>query len=224
MITYISVYLIFIIAASVIISLLILKLNIRNPHIVIPAIIAIILSPLVIGYLYAAYFTSIPEAVVPELRGMPLEKAFARLETLKLRGVFAGTVFDMKYPEGSVVHQLPEPGRRVKVGRLIRLVTSSGKQKVTAPNLLGRLAVQAEAVLAAKGLFLGQVEKDFMPELDSGIILTQSPLPGEEVAAGSYVSITVSTTEEPMMILEVSEEGEAGEEEKEEEGGFRFWW
>ncbi len=221
LITYISFYLVFIILVSIVISLLVLKLNIPKPHVFIAIVLAIILSPLLFGYLYTAYFTSIPETIVPDLIGMPLEKAYEELGALKLKGRFAGTVFDMKHPEGSVVTQRPEGGRNVKVGRVVRLVTSSGKRRVTTPNLLGRPAVQAEAVLAAKGLHLGKAEEDFVPGLDPGIILVQSPLPGETVAVGSYVSITVSVTEEPEVVAEVSKEAEG---EKEDEGGFKLWW
>ncbi|KPJ67605.1 hypothetical protein AMJ44_07230 [candidate division WOR-1 bacterium DG_54_3] len=221
LITYLSFYLIFIILVSILIGLLVMKLNLPKPQLVIPLIMAIILSPLIIGYFYVTYFNSIPETVVPDLTGLPLEEAFEKLEALDLKGSFAGTIFDMKFPEGSVVSQRPEGGRRVKVGRVIRLLTSSGKRKVMVPNLLGRPAVQAEAVLAAKGLLLGESEQDFVPELDPGIILTQNPLPGEEVDSGSYVNITISTTEEPEIMIKVIEE-EAGEEK--EEGGFRLWW
>ena len=216
LITYVSFYLAFIILVSILISLLVLKLNLPKPQIIIPITIVILL-PIIVGYFYLTYFTSIPETVVPHLTGLPLEKAFEELESLDLKGRFAGTVFDMRHPEGSVVSQRPEGGRRVKIGRVVRLLASSGKRKVNVPNLLGRLAVQAEAVLAAKGLFLGEVEKDFVFELDPGIILTQNPLPGEEVEAGSSVNITVSTTEEIELVIETTEEGE-------EEGGFMFWW
>ena len=220
LITYISFYLIFIILVSIVISLLVWKLNIPKPHVFISITMAIILSPLILGYLYTAYFTSIPEATVPDLIGMPLDKANEELGALKLKGRFAGTVFNMKHAEGSVVRQRPEGGRRVKVGRVVRLVTSSGRRRVTVPNLLGRPAVQAEAVLAAKGLHLAKVERDFVSELDPGIILVQSPLPGNEVSVGSYVNITVSTTEEFFMETETSEEAK----DKEDEGGLKFWW
>ncbi len=223
MITYISGYLIFIILMSIMISLLVFKLNIPRPHVFVAIAVAIILLPMVVGYLYAAYFIPIPETTVPELAGMPLERALEELESLKLKGRFAGTVFDMKYPEGSVVTQRPEGGRRVKVGRVVRLVTSSGKRRVNVPNLLGRPLLQAEAVLAAKGLYLGKTERDFVSELDPGIILVQVPLPGEEVAVGSYINITVSASEEPQVMAETTEEG-GSEGTGGEEGGFKFWW
>ena len=60
---------------------------------------------------------------------------------------------------------------------------------------------------------------DFVSELDPGIILVQAPLPGDEVAVGSYVNITLSTTEEPELAAETTDEAEG-----EEEGGFKFWW
>jgi beta-lactam-binding protein with PASTA domain len=165
--------------------------------------------------------------VVPDLTGLPLEEAVEKLESLDLEGRFAGSLFNMDYPEGSVVSQQPEGGRRVKIGRMVNLLTSSGKRKVNVPNLLGRPSIQAEAVLAAEGLFLGVVIADFVPELDPGIILTQNPLPGEEAEAGSSVDITVSGTEEPQISAEAIGEGPGegegtGNEEK-EEGGFWPW-
>jgi serine/threonine-protein kinase len=222
LISYLSFYLIFVIIFSVLLSLIVLKFRIFSPHIIIPIIVTVLLLPGLIGYLYFVYFTSIPEVVVPDLKGKALEAAFEELEALGLEGEHAGNVFDMRLPEGHVVSQRPEGGRMVKAGRAVSLLTSSGKRKVLVPNLLGRPAVQAEAVLAAKGLTLGAIEENYVPELDSGIILTQSPLPGEEVNVGTFVSLTISTTKELVIITKVSSEEE--EEERKEEGGFKLWW
>lgn len=226
LVNYLSLYLVFIIVFSILISLIFLRLKFPVPHIIIPIIIIIVLLPAVIGYFYVTYFASIPEVTVPDLTGMSLAKAFERLESLELRGRHAGSVFDMKLPEGHVVSQRPEGGRRVKVGRVVNLLTSSGKRRVMVPNLLGRSAVQAEAVLAAKGLLLGELSEDFVPELDPGIILTQTPLPGEEVDVGSYISITVSTTKEPILVVEETLEEGTGSStgEGKKEGGFWPWW
>lgn len=218
LIEYITIYLVFIIMVSLLIGLIVMKLRIPHPHIVIPAIVAIILLPAVIGYFYITYFTSLPETVVPDLKGMPLKVALSRLEALQLKGKEAGSTFDAKYPEGMVVSQRPEGGRKVKIGRLVSLITSSGKRKVMVPNLLGRPEDQVEVVLAAKGLLLGNVSRDFVPELDPGIILSQSPLPGEEVDSGSYVSVSVSSSQEPEPVIEAVPE--AGTKEG---GGFKLW-
>jgi beta-lactam-binding protein with PASTA domain len=223
LIEYLSFYLIFVVIFSILVSLIVLKLNFPAPRVVIPVIIAIILLPAVVGYLYVTYFTSIPEVVVPDLTGKFLEKALGELASLDLKGRHAGSLFDMKYPEGSVVSQRPEAGRMVKVGRVVTILTSSGKRKVIVPNLLGRPAVQAEAVLSAKGLFLGEVNKEFAEELEPGIILTQSPLPGEDVEVASLVNIAVSSSEEVETVVEVTEEAEEVPQKDSEQGGFWPW-
>jgi serine/threonine-protein kinase len=231
LIQFLIYYLLFLMAASLLVSLLVLRYKFPAPKVVIPWVIAIILVPALLGYLYVTYFTSIPETLVPDLTGLPVDEGIERLGAQGLRGKFAGSLFNMKYPEGSIVSQQPEAGRRVKIGRVVNLLTSSGKRKVKVPNLLGRPEVQAQAVLLAKGLKLGEVIADFVPELEPGMILSQNPLPGDELVAGSLVSITVSATEEPEVSAEavveeepalIEAEAEAEEENKDEEGG-GFW-
>ncbi|MFC1571139.1 PASTA domain-containing protein [Candidatus Margulisiibacteriota bacterium] len=221
LVKYLSFYFVFLIFASLIISLLVLKLKLPSPQIVIPVIIAVIISPLLIGYLYITYFTSIPEVRVPDLKGVSSEEAISRLEILRLKGRFAGTIYNMNYPEGVVASQRPEGGRKVKTGRTVILLTSSGTRKVLVPNLLGRSAEQAKAVLAAKGLLLGQVSRDFVEGLDPGVVLSQTLLPEEEVDAGTAVKITVSASAEVAAEKPKKQEGKS--EKKEEEGGFRLW-
>lgn len=234
-INYLMLYLIFIIAVSVVISFLVMRLNLPAPKILIPVIIGVILLPGVLGYLFVTYFTSIPELAVPDVRGLPVAEAEIKLGTFQLKGRHAGSIFDPNYSEGNVVTQQPEPGRRVKVGRIIRLITSSGKRMVMVPNLLGRPVEQVRAVLSAKSLLLGTVEEDSAPGLDAGIILVQNPLPGEEIESGTFVSITISSSPEPtvqeekapLQMIPVRGSNKTVEKKKEEDldqGGIRLWW
>jgi len=217
LIEYFTYYLIFVIVFSILISLVIFRFKFPSPHIIIPIIIAVVLLPGVIGYIYFTYFTGIPEVVVPDLTGKRLNTALMELNSLKLEGRKAGSVFDLRYAEGRVVSQQPEIGRMVKVGRTINLIVSSGKRKVVVPNLLGRPEVQARAVLAAKGLLLGNIGTEYAVDLEPGIVLAQSPLPGDQVNVNSYVSVTISTSQEPV-VEEVTEEAAS-----ENEGGFLPW-
>jgi len=221
--SYLSIYLIFLIFISVIVSLLVLRLHIPNPKIVIPLIIAAILAPAVLGYFYVTYFTAIPEVVVPNLRGYPIAEALDKLKESGLDGRFSGTVFDSNVPEGSVVSHRPEADRRVKQGRIVKLLTSSGKRLVQVPNLLGRPAEQATAVLAAKGLQLGRVDYSPVPGMETGIILSQAPLPAIEVDAGSSVNLTVSQSVEGQEEKDKDEDKEQEAKDKEDKGGFWFW-
>ncbi|NQT29714.1 MAG: PASTA domain-containing protein [Candidatus Saganbacteria bacterium] len=210
-------YLIFVIAVSIMVALVISRLKLANPKRLIAAIAAIILLPIPILYFYLTYFTAIPEVVVPDLSGVPFEQAKVELEDLDLVARHGGSMFDMKYAQGCVVSQRPEKGRIVKVGRVVSLLTSSGKRKVAAPNLLGRPLAQAETLLSAKGLVLGEVALEYIPQLEPGMILMQSPLPDEELNVGSLVMITISTRDK-----KAAEEGKEKELD-EDEGGFKLW-
>lgn len=215
----VTIYLVFVIAVALFSGWLIWRGKMPTPKVAIPLILAILLLPAPVVYLYGTYFSSIPEVVVPDLTGQPLERAFRIIADLRLQSRHSGQVFDTSFAEGQVVTQRPEAGRKVKIGRTVYLVTSSGKRHVTVPNLLGRPLVQAEAVLSAKGLLLGEVNQDFVPELDPGIILTQSPLPDEDTVAPGYVNVTISSSQE-----EQPESPELKEEKKENKGGLLPWW
>lgn len=202
--TYLSLYLVFVIVVSLIVSLLVLKLKFPSPRLIIALIMLFIASPLVFGYFYLMYFNSLPETIVPEVTGLSLTEAKEKLEAVDLQARMAGSVYESKYPEGAVVSQRPEGGRRVKVGRTVNLMLSSGKRKVVAPNLLGRTLSQVDAVLSAAELRLGEVRFERNQSVDEGIILAQEPLAGEEVEMGGSVDLLVATTRE--VIVEESTE------------------
>lgn len=202
LIDFLTVYLLFIVIFSLLISLFVLKLAHVSARVILPIVLTIIVVPGIIGYLYVTYFASISEVAVPDVVGLPYEEAIIKLATLELNGKYAGSLYSAKLSEGSVVSHRPEAGRKVKVGRVINLLTSSGQRKVLVPNLLGRMVEQAEVVLAAKGLFLGEVKKDPLRELDPGIILSQEPLPEEEVEVGVKVSVTIAVSVEALSLPE----------------------
>src|SRR3989344_3206504 len=101
------------------------------------------------GYFYLAYFDSLPEAVVPDVAGLTFEAAAEKLEETGLRARMAGSGYETKYPQGAVVSQRSEGGRRVKIGRVVNLMVSSGQRQAVVPNLLGKPLSQAETLLAA---------------------------------------------------------------------------
>jgi len=200
--SYLSLYLIFLIAASIVVGFLVFRLRLPSPNLVIAFIIVFILSPALGGYFYIAYFNSLPETIVPNVIGLNIDQAQDKLAAAEIKARMAGTVYDLKFPEGRVVSQRPEPGRVVKVGRVANLIISSGAKKVPTPNLLGRTYIQADSVLAAGELKVGQVRYENNSGATEGTIIAQEPLPGEETVIGSGVDLLVSTTQEV-----VTEEG-----------------
>jgi beta-lactam-binding protein with PASTA domain len=214
LLNYVILYLFFIILASLLISYLVWKVKLPSPRLVIGFLLIFVVSPLIIGYLYFVYFNSLPEAVVPDVTGIKLDLAAAKLEAIGLRAREAGSIYETRYPEGYVASQRPEANRRVKLGRVVNLIVSSGKRKIAVPNLLGRPLSQAETVLSAAGLQLGEMKKENNVDAPDGTILAQEPLPGEEVETGRLVDLLVSTTGEAVT--------EAGSGES-REGGLKLW-
>jgi serine/threonine-protein kinase len=206
-ITYLSLYLFFIIVVSLIISFLVLALKLPSPRLIITIVIIFILSPLIFGYFYLIYFESLPEMTVPDVTGLPLPAAREKIETLGLKAREAGKVFEAKHPEGAVVSQRPEGGRRVKAGRVVNLMVSSGKRKVPVPSLVGRPLAQADEILSAAELRVGDIRFEQNNNPAEGTILAQEPLAGEETAAGDPVDLLVSTTLE-VIVEESTEEVE----------------
>ncbi|MFA5113328.1 MAG: PASTA domain-containing protein [Candidatus Margulisiibacteriota bacterium] len=205
--TYLVLYLLFVIAASLAVSLIVLRLKLPSPRLVIGLLTLFIVSPLVIGYFYLMYFNSLPETVTPDVTGLPLVAAQARLEEIGLKARDAGQVYESKQPEGTVVSQRPEPGRHVKVGRVVNLMISGGKRKVPVPNLIGRPLAQSDELLLAAELQLGDIRFERMDGVAEGTILAQEPMAGEETGAGGSVDLLVATSGE-VITEETTEETE----------------
>ncbi|MDI6731535.1 MAG: PASTA domain-containing protein [Candidatus Margulisbacteria bacterium] len=211
LITLLSAYLVYVIFASLFIIFMILRAKLAILRLVLLATLILIVFPAAAGYFYVVYVDSLPSVAIPDLRGMELPLAMEKLDQLQLNGVLAGSTYDMQIPLACVVTQQPEAGRMVKVGRTVKLVTSSGRRKIPAPSLLGKTLGEAEEILKSQGLSLGQVEYNNTHEMDAGLIVLQLPLPDEEIESGGMVNITIAT-----------KEGQT-EEQKKEEGGFRIW-
>jgi serine/threonine-protein kinase len=202
---YLTLYLVFIIFVSVMVGLMVIKLKLPSPGLIATLIVIFVVSPLIAGYLYIAYFNSLPETVVPDVVGAPQEIAVGNIEVAGLRARIAGSINEIKYPEGSVVSQRPEAGRRVKAGRVVSLMLSSGKRKTTAPNLLGRNYSQVGELLSAVGLRWGEVRAERNSDVPEGTIIAQEPLPGEETEVDRPVDLIVATTLESKMLRTTSE-------------------
>jgi serine/threonine-protein kinase len=123
-----------------------------------------------------------------------------------------------------VASQRPEGGRRVKIGRIVNLIVSVLDKKAIVPNLLGRSHNDIEVLLAARGLVSGEVSFDYVPGVEGGVVLTQNPLPDEEIDPGAAVAVTVSSSWEIGPSDSRTEKaGQVESATKEKEGGFKLW-
>ncbi|MCX5725759.1 MAG: PASTA domain-containing protein [Candidatus Saganbacteria bacterium] len=185
-------YFIFVIIVLFAIGYLVYKLPIRYPFLLVISLLVLITSPVVLSYIYMTYLATLDEVAVPNVTWMTIDNATKKLEEIGLRARIAERAYERSVPEGSVVSQRPEPGKKAKVGRVVSLKVSIGKRKVIVPNLVGRPFSQVEVVLEESGLKIGNQSEEDSEQYQTGVVCRQFPLPNVEIDMGSFVDVYIA--------------------------------
>lgn len=143
-----------------------------------------------------SYYTRHDEKViVPELRGMKLNKALRALERVNLRYEIVDSIYDKRAIPNTVVELYPSVGNSVKPQRIIFIkVYASSAPKLSIPYLKDMSARQAYALLRALG-FESVTQKIVSGEykgLSQGVTLEN----GKELKPGERIS-----RETPLVLL-----------------------
>ncbi|MCD6351392.1 MAG: PASTA domain-containing protein [Armatimonadetes bacterium] len=128
---------------------------------------------------------------VPNVVGMKLEEAKEALAAKGLEAEEAGERYDDAVPAGSVCLLIPSAGKRVRVGRRVRLYVSKGPTSAVVPDLSGLTLEQARVRLGQAGLKVGEVSRKASTYVE-GTVVGQWPDPKTKVVPGSEVSLEVS--------------------------------
>ncbi|MCH7910963.1 MAG: PASTA domain-containing protein [Candidatus Hydrogenedentes bacterium] len=129
--------------------------------------------------------------VVPDVVGLPLNKASNILVESGLEIGKQRQVVNDRYPEYHVMLQRPAANRVVRSGRKVHLTISAGTRFEAAPYLVGRNLETAKHDLESTRLRLGSVAR--IPDnADRDVVLAQDPPSGRNVAAGAEVHVLVS--------------------------------
>lgn len=134
--------------------------------------------------------TGPPDVDLPDVVGDQRDEATRTLQDLELRVRTVERESDA--PAGEVIEMSPGAGESVSVGTRVTLFYSDGPE--TVPDVVGRTQAEAEAILSDAGFEVDVVE-DPVTEAEAGRVLSQSPDPGTERAAGDTITIVVSTFE-----------------------------
>ncbi|HEX2695295.1 MAG TPA: PASTA domain-containing protein [Acidobacteriota bacterium] len=129
---------------------------------------------------------------VPDLSGKTLSEAKAVLEKKDLGLARRGTESNDAREPGRIVRQDPAPGSRIRVTKVVGVVTSTGSQKVAVPSLEGRSLEAAMPLLRDSGLFKGRITQIHTPRAAAGKILAQHPQATELAERNSAVGLLVS--------------------------------
>ena len=129
--------------------------------------------------------------VVPDIVGLPLNKASNVLVESGLEIGKQRQVINERYPEYHVMLQRPAANRVVRSGRKVHLTISAGTRYEAAPYLVGRSLETAQHELESARLRLGSVAR--IPDnANRDVVLAQDPPAGRDVASGAEVHVLVS--------------------------------
>lgn len=132
---------------------------------------------------------------VPDIKGLPLDKAEQLLSEKKLRYIITDSMYFDDKPRNSVLEQNPAPQSKVKEGRFIYItINSHAAPPVNMPNLLDVSLRQAEAMLASVGLKPGKLE--YRPDIAKDVVLDiryngRSIQPNTKVPKGSVIDMVL---------------------------------
>src|SRR4029077_11459062 len=96
-------------------------------------------------------------------------------------------------PAGSVISQNPVGGTQVAPGSAVNLVVSTGPPLVAVPNVVNQTQAAATTAITGAGLVVGTVTNASSATVPAGSVISQTPVGGTQVVAGSAVNFVVST-------------------------------
>lgn len=134
---------------------------------------------------------------VPSIRGRSVRDARFTLERTGLSmGNISYELSDV-YPENTVVAQGVPSGTEVPRGSSIHVVVSQGSEanRVMVPELVGKSVSEAQRLLHQRGLKIGTITHQPIPDLLPNTIVQQYPHPGDRIPRSQPVDIFVA--EEP---------------------------
>ena len=109
---------------------------------------------------------------------------------------------DESVPPGQVISENPGGGSKVGRGSTVTLQVSTGKPKVTVPDVRGRPVTDAITALAGLGLN-PHIVHVYSPQ-PADTVTGQFPSPGDRIVKGSSVRINVSRGAKPVSVPDVT--------------------
>lgn len=144
------------------------------------------------------------ETEVPPVTGYEQSKAS---EVLTGKGLIPDiiTVADEETAAGYVIRTDPASGEKVPSGTTVKVYVSSGpaSQQVEVPSILGQAQSDAESMITAAGLVVGNISERDDSSQPAGTVLSSDPLPGIKVEKGTSVNLTVSSGKSSIKTVDV---------------------
>lgn len=161
-----------------------------------------------------------PELVtVPEIAGLPLERAKRELTEAGLTPGRETHEFHPEIPQGSVIAADPPAGSERRPDSAVALTVSRGVE-IPVNDVRGLDVAAATDALTRQGFTVETAEETVHSEHPPGTVAELSPGPGEPAARGDAVTLTLSEGPEMIVVPDVRGRDESEGRRILEEAGF----
>ncbi len=134
------------------------------------------------------------KAKVPNVKGKEKEEAIKLIEDAKLKAeVVEETSKTVK--EGYVISQETDPDADVFAGDTVTIHVSTGVEKATVPDVIGKTQAEAKKALEAQG-FVVSVTNSEDSSKAKDVVLKQSLDAGKTVEKGSAITLTINNVKQ----------------------------
>jgi len=138
--------------------------------------------------------------IVPDFVGISLSKARKKADANGWQLQIAEEVFHRKIPEGIILSQKPPVGEKLPRGGTILVTISKGKTRTEVPDVVSLTVSQAQDELKSRGLKAVIRRRENSNSIPEDRVISQDPLPIEEVPPGSKVYLVVSLGQKKMEV------------------------
>jgi serine/threonine-protein kinase len=129
---------------------------------------------------------------VPSVTGLPSSAAQRAIKQAGLKVGRTQTEASDTIPDGSATRTDPAAGISLPVGSAVTLFISSGKPKVTVPDVTGQSQSDARSTLRAAGFGVATTHQT-STTASNDTVISQSPAGGTLAAPGSTVTLVIAT-------------------------------
>lgn len=129
---------------------------------------------------------------LPDLVDKTFEEVKSDLAQKKITVVQSGYQLHHRIERDRIIYQDPPAGSKLKLNSVVKIVLSSGREKVTVPQFVGQMEQMITPFLKDAGLRKGKISHIYTPRRAAGRIMAQYPPASQEVGRDSWVSFLVS--------------------------------
>jgi beta-lactam-binding protein with PASTA domain len=129
---------------------------------------------------------------VPDLTGKTVSQARTELAKKDLSVSQRGSEFNDRWDRGLIIRQDPAPDSKIRVTKVVHVVTSAGSQNVRVPDLENKSLDTVLTVLQSSGLTKGKMTQIHTRRFPAGRVIAQTPAPDEVVERNAQVGLLLS--------------------------------